>query len=119
MGPAISTKSQRPCHKGARRNARSSEDGNIPVLEDPKTLEQYDAFLFGIPTRYGNFTSAVEDLLGQDWWAVADRRLLGQVRRLVRVEVVGTSRRRTLLKSSRRHARWNQNSSAALTLLAW
>lgn len=27
----------------------------IPVLEDPATLEQYDAFLFGIPTRYGNF----------------------------------------------------------------
>lgn len=28
---------------------------DIPVLSDPATLLQYDAFLFGIPTRYGNF----------------------------------------------------------------
>lgn len=28
---------------------------DIPILEDPKTLTQYDGFLFGIPTRYGNF----------------------------------------------------------------
>jgi NAD(P)H dehydrogenase (quinone) len=28
---------------------------DITVLEDPATLEQYDAFLIGIPTRYGNF----------------------------------------------------------------
>ena len=28
---------------------------NYPVLSDPKTLEQYDGFLFGIPTRYGNW----------------------------------------------------------------
>lgn len=28
---------------------------DVPVLEDPSTLEAYDAFLLGIPTRYGNF----------------------------------------------------------------
>ncbi|CAD0112742.1 unnamed protein product [Aureobasidium uvarum] len=28
---------------------------DYPVLSDPKTLEQYDGFLFGIPTRYGNW----------------------------------------------------------------
>jgi NAD(P)H dehydrogenase (quinone) len=28
---------------------------DVPVLEDPATLTQYDGFLFGIPTRYGNF----------------------------------------------------------------
>jgi len=28
---------------------------DIPVLSDPNTLLQYDAILFGIPTRYGNF----------------------------------------------------------------
>lgn len=28
---------------------------DIPFLEDPTTLESYDAFLLGIPTRYGNF----------------------------------------------------------------
>lgn len=27
---------------------------DIPVV-DAATLEKYDAFLFGIPTRYGNF----------------------------------------------------------------
>jgi len=31
------------------------KDESIPVLTDPHTLEKYDAFLFGIPTRYGNF----------------------------------------------------------------
>ena len=28
---------------------------DVPVLEDPATLEGYDAWLLGIPTRYGNF----------------------------------------------------------------
>ena len=28
---------------------------DVPVLEDPATLEQYDGWLLGIPTRYGNF----------------------------------------------------------------
>ena len=27
---------------------------SIPTIESPKVLEAYDAFLFGIPTRYGN-----------------------------------------------------------------
>lgn len=30
------------------------KDANIPTLSDPSTLEAYDAFLFGIPTRYGD-----------------------------------------------------------------
>lgn len=28
---------------------------DIPVLNDPSVLTQYDGFLLGIPTRYGNF----------------------------------------------------------------
>ena len=28
---------------------------DVPVLEDPATLKQYDGFLLGVPTRYGNF----------------------------------------------------------------
>lgn len=28
---------------------------DVTVLEDPATLEEYDAMLIGIPTRYGNF----------------------------------------------------------------
>jgi NAD(P)H dehydrogenase (quinone) len=31
------------------------KDPNVQTLHDPKTLLEYDAFLFGIPTRYGNF----------------------------------------------------------------
>lgn len=28
---------------------------DVPVLSDPTVLQGYDAFLLGIPTRYGNF----------------------------------------------------------------
>jgi len=42
----------------------------IPTLEDPTTLEQYDAFLLGIPTRYGNFPAQWKtfwDKTGKQW----------------------------------------------------
>ncbi|KAF2766927.1 flavo protein WrbA [Teratosphaeria nubilosa] len=32
-----------------------AKDSSIPTINDPQTLTQYDAFLFGIPTRYGNY----------------------------------------------------------------
>jgi len=41
----------------------------IPII-DGATLEKYDAFLFGIPTRYGNFPAqwkAFWDSTGQQW----------------------------------------------------
>lgn len=47
-----------------------AKSGEIPTLSDPKTLEQYDAFLFGIPTRYGNFPAqwkAFWDKTGGQW----------------------------------------------------
>lgn len=40
------------------------------ILSDPTVLEQYDAFLFGIPTRYGNFPTqwkAFFDKTGHQW----------------------------------------------------
>ncbi|KHN97703.1 minor allergen Alt a 7 [Metarhizium album ARSEF 1941] len=43
---------------------------DIPVLQDPTTLTEYDAFLFGIPTRYGNFPAqwkAFWDKTGSIW----------------------------------------------------
>jgi NAD(P)H dehydrogenase (quinone) len=46
------------------------KDTNIPVLEDPATLKNYDAFLFGIPTRFGNFPAQWKmfwDKSGQMW----------------------------------------------------
>lgn len=32
-----------------------AKPSDVPVLEDPATLEAYDGWLLGIPTRYGNF----------------------------------------------------------------
>jgi len=46
------------------------KDSSIPTLDDPATLLQYDAFLFGIPTRYGNFPAqwkAFWDKTGGQW----------------------------------------------------
>ncbi|KAK3382263.1 quinone oxidoreductase [Lasiosphaeria ovina] len=43
---------------------------DIPVIDDPSTLEAYDAFLIGIPTRYGNFPTqwkAFWDKSGKQW----------------------------------------------------
>ncbi|KAK7531023.1 flavoprotein-like protein [Phyllosticta citricarpa] len=46
------------------------KDDSIPVLEDPAVLEQFDGFLFGIPTRYGNFPAQWKtfwDKTGGQW----------------------------------------------------
>ncbi|KAH8661829.1 quinone oxidoreductase [Ilyonectria robusta] len=43
---------------------------DIPMLEDPSVLEGYDAFLLGIPTRYGNFPAQWKtfwDKTGKQW----------------------------------------------------
>ena len=43
---------------------------DVPVLSDPATLEAYDGFLLGIPTRYGNFPAqwrAWWDQTGKQW----------------------------------------------------
>ncbi|KAK4565347.1 flavodoxin-like fold protein [Recurvomyces mirabilis] len=47
-----------------------AKDSHVPTLSDPKTLEQYDGILFGIPTRYGNFPAqfkAFWDKTGGQW----------------------------------------------------
>ncbi|KKA26797.1 hypothetical protein TD95_003146 [Thielaviopsis punctulata] len=46
------------------------KDASVPVLESPSVLEQYDAFLFGIPTRFGNFPAQWKtfiDKTGGQW----------------------------------------------------
>ncbi|WKT38685.1 Flavoprotein-like superfamily [Fusarium oxysporum f. sp. vasinfectum] len=43
---------------------------DVPTLDDPSVLEGYDAFLLGIPTRYGNFPAqwkAFWDKTGKQW----------------------------------------------------
>ncbi|RYO88493.1 hypothetical protein DL764_008719 [Monosporascus ibericus] len=46
------------------------QSADIPILEDPGTLEAYDGILFGIPTRYGNFPAQMKafiDHTGKQW----------------------------------------------------
>ncbi|KAI1492903.1 quinone oxidoreductase [Biscogniauxia mediterranea] len=46
------------------------QPADIPLLEDPAKLAEYDAFLLGIPTRYGNFPAQWKtfwDKTGQQW----------------------------------------------------
>ncbi|KAF1975839.1 quinone oxidoreductase [Bimuria novae-zelandiae CBS 107.79] len=43
---------------------------DVKVLSDPAQLEEFDAFLLGIPTRYGNFPAqwkAFWDRAGKQW----------------------------------------------------
>ncbi|KAL2106158.1 hypothetical protein VUR80DRAFT_7211 [Thermomyces stellatus] len=43
---------------------------DVPVIEDPAILEQYDGWLLGIPTRYGNFPAQWKtfwDKTGKQW----------------------------------------------------
>ncbi len=78
-----------------------SKAANIPILDDPTELEKYDAFLLGIPTRYGNFSGTVESFLGYDRQAVDVWRVLWQAGRVVhlhwRAWAAGRSRRQLLL----------------------
>ena len=45
------------------------QSADVPIAT-PETMKQYDAFLFGIPTRYGNYSAQWKtfiDQLGQLW----------------------------------------------------
>lgn len=44
-----------------------SQDASVAILDDPAKLQDYDAFLFGIPTRYGNFPA--------QWKVIIDRQV--------------------------------------------
>lgn len=47
-----------------------ARDPSVAILSDPSTLEQYDGFLFGIPTRYGTFPAQWRqfwDKTGKQW----------------------------------------------------
>ncbi|KAI2783866.1 putative benzoquinone reductase [Daldinia loculata] len=53
---------------------------DVPVLSDPATLESYDGFLLGIPTRYGNFPAQWRvwwDQAGKQWQSGAFHGKLG------------------------------------------
>jgi len=47
-----------------------AKDADVPVLSDASKLEEYDAYLLGIPTRYGNFPAQWKtfwDTTGKQW----------------------------------------------------
>jgi len=47
-----------------------AKDADVPVLSDASKLEEYDAYLLGIPTRYGNFPAQCKtfwDTTGKQW----------------------------------------------------
>lgn len=53
-----------------KMHAPGQTEDKYKILHDPSVLEQYDGFLFGIPTRYGNFPAqwkAFIDKTGQQW----------------------------------------------------
>ena len=98
---------------------------DYPILA-PNDLTKYDAFLFGIPTRYGNFPGqwkvsvcslshrfyvtydAHEGLLGRNWWALDQSSSIRQIRQCLREH--GLPRRRAGDNSRQRdvhlHAPW-------------
>ena len=53
----------------AKMHARP-KDETVKTLEGPRIMEEYDAFLFGIPTRYGKFPAQWKsfwDSTGRMW----------------------------------------------------
>jgi NAD(P)H dehydrogenase (quinone) len=46
------------------------KDASVKTIDDPSVLEQYDGFILGVPTRYGNFPAqwkAFIDKTGKQW----------------------------------------------------
>lgn len=59
-----------PAEVLTKMHAPGQTEDKYKILHDPSVLEQYDGFLFGIPTRYGNFPAqwkAFIDKTGQQW----------------------------------------------------
>jgi NAD(P)H dehydrogenase (quinone) len=40
-------------------------DQEAPVITDPNELAEYDGFIFGVPTRFGNMPSQIKNFLDQ------------------------------------------------------
>jgi NAD(P)H dehydrogenase (quinone) len=47
------------------RNSGYKLDQEAPVITDPNELADYDGFVFGVPTRYGNMPSQMKNFLDQ------------------------------------------------------
>ncbi|GAB0151947.1 MULTISPECIES: NAD(P)H:quinone oxidoreductase [Marinobacterium] len=60
------------------RNAGVKLDQAAPIA-DPKELDQYDAIIFGTPTRFGNMASQMRNFLDQTGGLWAKGALVGKV----------------------------------------
>lgn len=62
----------------AARNAGAKLDQSAPVA-DPKELDQYDAIIFGTPTRFGNMAAQMRNFLDQTGRLWFEGKLIGKV----------------------------------------
>ncbi len=60
------------------RNAGAKLDQSAPVAK-PDELEQYDAIIFGTPTRFGNMCGQMRNFLDQTGGLWANGKLIGKV----------------------------------------
>lgn len=60
------------------RNAGAKLDQDAPVA-DPKELEDYDAIIFGTPTRFGNMAAQMRNFLDQTGSLWLEGKLVGKV----------------------------------------
>ena len=77
-------------------------DQDAPVIEDPNELADYDAVLFGTPTRFGNMCIPDAELPRPDGRAVGEGRADRQGRVGVHRAVPGAGRRRRSPRSTPR-----------------
>ncbi len=61
-----------------RRNAHFKEEPNIPVAT-PNELADYDAIIFGVPTRFGNMPGQMKNFLDQTGGLWMKGSLVGKV----------------------------------------
>jgi NAD(P)H dehydrogenase (quinone) len=62
-----------------QQQAGYKTDQAAPVLQDPSTLEQYDAIVVGTPTRFGNMASQMRNFWDQTGGLWFQGKLIGKV----------------------------------------
>ena len=63
----------------ALASSGAKTDQKAPVIEDPNELSDYDAIVFGTPTRFGNMCSQMRNFLDQTGGLWAEGKLIGKV----------------------------------------
>ncbi len=65
--------------KEALEKSGAKVDQDAPIIEDPNELADYDAIVFGTPTRFGNMCSQMRNFLDQTGGMWAKGALIGKV----------------------------------------